>query len=99
MTAPYLYDITGYLAIEEWPDPDPTQAARQVTVGCTSSQSNKFIAGERVGGRLGTVVEQDDLSIARMIERIYGAVSPNERKVNQMADIPWDELMERGRRQ
>jgi hypothetical protein len=70
VTAPYLFDLTGYLAIEEWPDPDPTKPPakyRRLHI----AQSNKFIAGERVGGRLGTVVEQDDLSIERMIERIY----------------------------
>lgn len=73
VTAPYLYDITGYLAIEEWPDPDPTKPHNRFR-RLHISQSNKFIAGERVGGRLGTVVEQDDLSIERMIERIYGAL-------------------------
>ena len=73
VTAPYLYDITGYLAIEEWPDPDPTKPHNKFR-RLHISQSNKFIAGERVGGRLGTVVEQDDLSVTRMIERIYGGV-------------------------
>lgn len=73
VTAPYLYDLTGYLAIEEWPDPDPTKPHNKFR-RLHIAQSSKFIAGERVGGRLGTVVEQDDLSIERMIERIYGAL-------------------------
>jgi len=71
VTAPYLYDITGYLAIEEWPDPDPTKPPakyRRLHI----QQGAKFIAGERVGGRLGTVVEQDHLSITQMIDTIYG---------------------------
>ena len=73
VTAPYLYDITGYLAIEEWPNPDPSLppiSYRRMHI----KASNKFIAGERVDGRLGTVVEQDDLNIERMIDRVYGAV-------------------------
>ncbi len=71
VTAPYLYDITGYLAIEEWPDPDPTKPPgkyRRLHI----QQGAKFIAGERVGGRLGTVVEQDNLSIVHMIDTIHG---------------------------
>lgn len=70
ITAPYLFDITGYLTIEEWPDPDPTKPhnkfRRMHIIG-----SNKYIAGERVGGRLGEVVEQHDLSIERMIDIVY----------------------------
>lgn len=70
ITAPYLFDITGYLTIEEWPNPDPTLppvSYRRMHI----QKSNKFIAGERVGGRLGTVVEQDNLSIQQMIDRVY----------------------------
>jgi hypothetical protein len=70
VTAPYLYDITGFLAVEEWPDPDPTKPPNKFR-RLHIAQSPKYIAGERVGGRLGTVVEQDNLSIARMIEIIY----------------------------
>lgn len=70
VTAPYLFDITGYLAIEEWPNPDPTLppiSYRRMHI----QPNSKYIAGERVGGRLGTVVEQDNLSIERMIDIVY----------------------------
>jgi len=73
ITAPYLYDLTGYLTIEEWPDPDPTKPHNKFR-RLHIAQSPKFIAGERVGGRLGAVVEQDNLSVTRMIEIIYGGM-------------------------
>lgn len=72
VTAPYLYDLTGYLAIEEYPDPDPTKPYNKFR-RMHISQSPKYIAGERVGGRLGVVVEQDNLSFTRMIDMIYGS--------------------------
>jgi len=71
VTAPYLYDITGYLTVDEFPNTDPTQppvSMRRMHI----NPSHQFVAGERVAGRLGAVVEQGDLSIERMIEIVYG---------------------------
>jgi hypothetical protein len=33
-------------------------------------------AGERVQGRLGSIVEQADLSIGAMLDKVYGAPTP-----------------------
>jgi hypothetical protein len=71
VTAPYLFDITGYLTVETFQNPDPTQPKyhlRRLHIVPTE----QYVAGERVGGRLGTVVEQDQLSIMTMIDTIYG---------------------------
>lgn len=69
--APYIYDITGYISVEEFAHPDPTQlpfkARRMYVVG-----TPKFMAGERVGGRLGEIVEQDMMNIPSMLDTIYG---------------------------
>ena len=70
ITLPYLMDVTGYLVIEEYPNPDPTGAPLQFRRLYITS-SPRFVAGERVGGRLGNVVEQADLSVTEMIDRIY----------------------------
>lgn len=69
-SAPYYWDITGYIQAEEYPHPDPTQpnyTARRLYIG----PSNDHVSGERVGGRLGEIVEQDQLNITHMIEKIY----------------------------
>lgn len=71
VTLPYLFDITGYLRVEEYPHPDPSQPpykVRRLYVTPTSFA----VCGERVGGRLGDIVEQADLDITKMIEKIYG---------------------------
>lgn len=71
VTAPYLFDITGYLVVDEFPNPDPTRPvikARRLHV----TPSHSYVAGERVGGRLGAVVEQENLSIEKMIALVYG---------------------------
>lgn len=69
--APYITDLTGYLAIEEFQHPDPSQPpykARRMYIVATSHA----MAGERVGGRLGEIVEQGDLDMEKMIEKIFG---------------------------
>jgi hypothetical protein len=69
--APYFYDILGALSIEEHNNPDPLQPkykTRQMYVERTA----KYEAGERVQGRLGAVVQQQDLSIERMLDIIFG---------------------------
>jgi hypothetical protein len=70
-TAPYFYDVTGYLEVIETPNPDPTQPpikSRQMLI----SSNSRAVAGERVGGRLGDIVYQQDLSIEHMINKVYG---------------------------
>lgn len=72
--APYITDLTGYLAIEEFPHPDPSQPpykARRMYIVATP----QAMAGERVGGRLGEIVEQDMLDIRKMIDAIFGPES------------------------
>lgn len=69
--APYLYDVLGYIRVEEWPNPDPTQnpyRLRRLYVESTDFAE----AGERVQGRLGSVVEQNELNFETMMDRIYG---------------------------
>lgn len=69
---PYLYDLVGYVRVEEWPNPDPTQPPyklRRMYIEATDFAE----AGERVQGRLGTIVEQNDLNVVSMLDRIYGA--------------------------
>lgn len=72
---PYLYDILGYIRMEEWPNPDPTQPPyklRRMYIETT----NFAEAGERVQGRLGAIVEQPDLDIQKMIDKVYGPEVP-----------------------
>lgn len=72
---PYLYDILGFIRVEEWPNPDPTQPPyklRRMYIETT----NFAEAGERVQGRLGAIVEQPDLNIQKMIDKVYGPETP-----------------------
>lgn len=68
---PYFYDILGALAVEEYPDPDPMKPNYKVRRLYVESTA-KYEAGERVQGRLGTIVEQSDLNIELMLDKIYG---------------------------
>jgi AAA domain len=71
VTLPYLFDITGYLRVEEYAHPEPSQPpykVRRLYVTPTSFA----VCGERVGGRLGDIVEQSDLTITTMIDKVYG---------------------------
>lgn len=72
VTLPYITDITGYLRVDTVQNPDPTMPPYKVR-RLYISPDDRYIAGERVGGRLGDVIEQQDLSIEMMIERVYGA--------------------------
>lgn len=74
VVAPYLFDILGYVRVEEYPHPDPTLGTykvRRLYVEATDFAE----AGERVQGRLGSIVEQDDLSIETMLDKIYGTAA------------------------
>jgi len=69
--APYFYDVLGAIAVETFPNPDPSKPpykARRMYV----ERTDEYEAGERVQGRLGTVVEQSDLGVERMLDMIYG---------------------------
>jgi hypothetical protein len=69
--APYFYDVLGAINVETIQNPDPTQPpyrARRMYV----ERTDRFEAGERVQGRLGQIVEQQDLGIERMLDMIFG---------------------------
>jgi hypothetical protein len=69
--APYFYDLLGAITVETFPNPDPTQPAykaRRMYV----ERTPEYEAGERVQGRLGTVVEQENLGIERMLDIVFG---------------------------
>jgi hypothetical protein len=73
--APYFFDVLGYIRVEEWPNPDPTQPPyklRRMYVEATDFAE----AGERVQGRLGSIVEQNELNIETMMDKIYGPRTP-----------------------
>lgn len=73
--APYFFDVLGYVRVEEWPNQDPTQPPhklRRLYVEATDFAE----AGERVQGRLGSIVEQGDLNIVTMLDKIYGPKTP-----------------------
>jgi hypothetical protein len=69
--APYFYDILGAITVETHANPDPLQPpykARRMYV----ERTDEYEAGERVQGRLGKIVEQQDLGIERMLDMIFG---------------------------
>jgi len=69
--APYFYDVLGAINVETVSNPDPTQPAykaRRMYV----ERTDQFEAGERVQGRLGKIVEQQDMGIERMLDMIFG---------------------------
>jgi len=72
--APYFYDILGAVAVEEVPNPDPMQPPYRVR-RMYVERTNKYEAGERVQGRLGAIVEQQNLSVERMLDIIFGPSS------------------------
>jgi len=69
--APYFYDILGAVTIEEFPNPDPTQGPYRVR-RMYVERTPLYEAGERVQGRLGGIVEQENLSIERMLDMVFG---------------------------
>jgi hypothetical protein len=69
--APYFYDILGAINVETLPNPDPLQAPFKVR-RMYVERTDEFEAGERVQGRLGKIVEQQDLGIERMLDMIFG---------------------------
>lgn len=76
--APYFYDVLGYIANETIPNPDPTQLpykARRMYV----ERTDEVEAGERVQGRLGAIVEQQDMGVERMLDMIFGVKSEKKK--------------------
>ena len=69
--APYFYDILGALTVEEVLSHDPLQPPMQVRRMYVERTVN-FEAGERVQGRLGKVIEQENLGIERMLDMVFG---------------------------
>jgi hypothetical protein len=77
--APYFYDVLGAINVETVANPDPTQPpykARRMYV----ERTDQYEAGERVQGRLGKVVEQQDMGIERMLDMIFGAKTETKKK-------------------
>jgi hypothetical protein len=69
--APYFYDILGAITIEEFPNQDPLGPPYKVR-RLYVERTKEYEAGERVQGRLGAIVEQQDLSIEIMLDKIFG---------------------------
>ena len=69
--APYFYDILGALTVETLSNPDPMQPSYKVR-RMYVERTNEYEAGERVQGRLGSIVEQQNLSIERMLDIVFG---------------------------
>jgi hypothetical protein len=69
--APYFYDILGAITIEEFPNQDPLGPPYKVR-RLYVERTKEYEAGERVQGRLGAIVEQQDLSIETMLDKIFG---------------------------
>jgi len=81
--APYFYDILGALTVEEVSNPDPMQPPYKVR-RMYVERTNTYEAGERVQGRLGSIVEQENLSIERMLDITFGSAQDQNsaRKTN-----------------
>jgi hypothetical protein len=69
--APYFYDILGALNVETLQSIDPMQPPQKVR-RMYVERTHEYEAGERVQGRLGAIVEQENLSIDRMLDIIFG---------------------------
>jgi hypothetical protein len=77
--APYFYDILGAVTVESMPNPDPLQPPYKVR-RMYVERTNEYEAGERVQGRLGQVVEQENLGIERMLDMVFGEKSEAKTK-------------------
>jgi hypothetical protein len=73
--APYFYDILGAITVETMPNPDPLQPPYQVR-RMYVERTPEYEAGERVQGRLGKIVEQGDLGVERMLDKVFGEKIP-----------------------
>jgi len=80
--APYFYDILGALTVEQMANPDPLQPPYKVR-RMYVERTNDYEAGERVQGRLGSIVEQDKLSIEVMLNTIFGTKQTTQDKTTK----------------
>lgn len=69
--APYFYDILGAITVESVPNPDPLQPPLKVR-RMYVERTDQYEAGERVQGRLGSIVEQENLGVERMLDIVFG---------------------------
>jgi hypothetical protein len=69
--APYFYDILGAITVESFPNPDPMKPPYKVR-RMYVERTDKYEAGERVQGRLGPIVEQENLGVERMLDLVFG---------------------------
>lgn len=69
--APYFYDVLGAITVETEPNPDPMQPPYKVR-RMYVERTPEYEAGERVQGRLGKVVQQQDLGVERMLDMVFG---------------------------
>jgi hypothetical protein len=75
---PYLQGqlaILGAITTEEVPNPDPLGPPYKVRKMYVE-RNNQYEAGERVQGRLGSAVHQENLSIERMLDIVFGEKQP-----------------------
>jgi hypothetical protein len=79
--APYFYDVLGAITVEELPNEDPLQPPHKVR-RMYVERTSQYEAGERVQGRLGTIVEQVDLGVERLLDMVFGEkkTEPNSKK-------------------
>jgi hypothetical protein len=79
--APYFYDVLGAITVEELPNEDPLQPPHKVR-RMYVERTSQYEAGERVQGRLGTIVEQVDLGVERLLDMVFGEkkTEPNIKK-------------------
>jgi|TARA_B110000483_G_scaffold233227_1_gene301740 hypothetical protein len=79
--APYFYDVLGAITVEELPNEDPLQPPHKVR-RMYVERTSQYEAGERVQGRLGTIVEQVDLGVERLLDKVFGEkkTEPNIKK-------------------
>jgi hypothetical protein len=77
--APYFYDILGAITVEQVPNPDPLQPPYKVR-RMYVERTPEYEAGERVQGRLGKIVEQQDLGVERMLDIIFGEKTQTTKK-------------------
>jgi len=69
--APYFYDVLGAITVETEPNPDPMQPPYKVR-RMYVERTPEYEAGERVQGRLGKIVQQQDLGVERMLDMVFG---------------------------
>lgn len=75
--APYFYDILGAITVETVPSFDPTQPPAKVR-RMYIERTPQYEAKERVQGRLGSVVEQQNLRVDTMLDMVFGPSTPTE---------------------